>query len=52
MWRYLHPGDSVIDGGANAGLYTLFAAKLVGNSGRVGMPLRQLRLQSNASERR
>jgi FkbM family methyltransferase len=38
MWfmrRYLRPGDSVIDGGANAGLYTLLAAKLVGKSGRV-----------------
>ena len=38
MWfmrRYLRPGDCVIDGGANAGLYTLLAAKLVGRSGRV-----------------
>jgi FkbM family methyltransferase len=35
MQRYLRPGDSVIDGGANVGLYTLLAAKLVGKSGRV-----------------
>jgi FkbM family methyltransferase len=33
--RYLRPGDGVIDVGANAGLFTLLAAQLVGPSGWV-----------------
>ena len=33
--RYLRPGDSFIDAGANVGLYTLLAGVLVGSSGRV-----------------
>lgn len=35
MRRYLRPGDGFIDGGANEGMYTLLAAKLVGPSGAV-----------------
>jgi FkbM family methyltransferase len=35
MRRYLRPGDSVIDVGANIGIYTLLAARLVGPNGRV-----------------
>jgi len=31
----IKPGDVVIDVGANIGLYTLVATKLVGNSGKV-----------------
>jgi len=33
--RYLRPGDSVVDIGANVGVYTLLAASLVGEQGRV-----------------
>src|SRR4029079_6403356 len=33
--RYLRPGDAFIDAGANVGIYTLFAAQLVGPSGSV-----------------
>ena len=33
--RYLKPGMTVIDGGANMGLYTLYAARRVGLEGRV-----------------
>lgn len=33
--RYLRPGDKVIDAGANVGIYTLLAAKLVGAPGKV-----------------
>ncbi|WP_327367286.1 FkbM family methyltransferase [Streptomyces sp. NBC_01217] len=35
MKRYLRPGDGFIDGGANEGMFTLLAAKLVGSSGAV-----------------
>jgi FkbM family methyltransferase len=35
MRRYLRPGDGFIDGGANEGIFTLLAAKLVGPSGEV-----------------
>ncbi|TFV32573.1 FkbM family methyltransferase [Streptomyces sp. T1317-0309] len=35
MKRYLRPGDGFIDGGANEGMFTLLAAKLVGPSGAV-----------------
>jgi FkbM family methyltransferase len=35
MTRYLRPGDGVIDGGANIGLYSFLAAPIVGGSGRV-----------------
>lgn len=35
MQRYLRPGDGFIDAGANVGLYTLLAAKLVGPTGAV-----------------
>jgi FkbM family methyltransferase len=34
--RSLTPGDTVIDVGANHGLFTMEAAKFVGNTGRVG----------------
>ncbi len=33
--RLLRPGDTFVDGGANIGLFTLAAAKKVGESGRV-----------------
>jgi FkbM family methyltransferase len=33
--RFLRPGDSFIDGGANIGTYSLLAASIVGSSGRV-----------------
>lgn len=33
--RYLQPGDSFLDVGANAGIYTVFASNLVGPSGMV-----------------
>jgi FkbM family methyltransferase len=32
---HIHPGDSVIDVGANVGVYTMLAAELVGQSGHV-----------------
>jgi FkbM family methyltransferase len=35
MQSLLRPGDTVIDGGANIGLFTLLAATLVGAGGRV-----------------
>jgi FkbM family methyltransferase len=35
MQSLLRPGDVVIDGGANIGLFTLLAAALVGSGGRV-----------------
>jgi FkbM family methyltransferase len=35
MRRYLRPGDSFIDCGANVGIYTLLAASLVGPEGAV-----------------
>lgn len=35
MQRYLRPGDGFIDGGANEGMFTLLAAKLVGPTGDV-----------------
>ena len=35
MKDYLRPGDNFIDGGANIGLYTILAASLVGNNGKV-----------------
>jgi FkbM family methyltransferase len=35
LGRMLRPGDVFVDVGANAGLYTLFAAAAVGPSGRV-----------------
>ena len=56
MWfmrRYLRPGDRVIDGGANAGLYTLLASKLVGPTGHVdafeGAPATAERLRENVA---
>ena len=33
--RYLRPGDAVIDVGANIGVYTLLAASVVGDQGKV-----------------
>jgi FkbM family methyltransferase len=33
--RYLQPGDAVVDVGANIGIYTLLAASLVGDGGKV-----------------
>jgi FkbM family methyltransferase len=49
--RYLRPGDHFIDGGANVGAYTLLAASLVGQSGRVDAfepsPLEASRLREN-----
>jgi FkbM family methyltransferase len=33
--KHLHPGMTVIDGGAHVGFYTLLAAQLVGPNGRV-----------------
>ncbi|WP_188192437.1 FkbM family methyltransferase [Nonomuraea sp. SYSU D8015] len=51
MHRYLRPGDGFIDGGANEGVYTLLAAKLVGSSGEVhafeAVPLYLARLRGN-----
>jgi FkbM family methyltransferase len=35
MGRFLRPGDGFIDGGANEGMFTLLAAKLVGPTGAV-----------------
>lgn len=35
LTRYLRPGDGVIDGGANIGLYSVLAAPIVGTGGRV-----------------
>lgn len=35
MARYLRPGDGFLDVGANVGTYTLYAARLVGERGRV-----------------
>jgi FkbM family methyltransferase len=35
LYRYLRAGDVFVDVGANIGLYTLVAARLVGKSGRV-----------------
>ncbi|MGP3966393.1 FkbM family methyltransferase [Streptomyces sp. 6N223] len=35
MERFLRPGDGFIDGGANEGMFTLLAAKLVGPTGAV-----------------
>lgn len=35
LGRVLKPGMTVVDAGANEGLYTLFAARRVGSSGRV-----------------
>ena len=32
---YIHPGDTVVDVGANVGVYTMLAAELVGRSGHV-----------------
>jgi FkbM family methyltransferase len=51
MRRYLRPGDGFIDGGANEGMFTLLAAKLVGPSGDVrafeAVPVYVERLQDN-----
>ena len=33
--RYLRPGDVVVDGGANIGVFTLLASRWVGETGRV-----------------
>jgi len=33
--RYLRPGDNVVDVGANVGLYSLWAANLIGEAGEV-----------------
>lgn len=35
LHAYLRPGDSMVDVGANAGLYTLLAAQAVGSGGQV-----------------
>ena len=35
LWRVLRPGDTFVDGGANAGLVSMFAAWRVGPRGRV-----------------
>ncbi len=51
MKRYLRPGDGFIDGGANEGMYSLLAAKLVGPSGAVhafeAVPMYVKRLRDN-----
>ncbi|GAA3255546.1 FkbM family methyltransferase [Nonomuraea helvata] len=51
MRRYLRPGDGFIDCGANEGVYTLLAAKLVGPAGEVhafeAVPLFVTRLRRN-----
>jgi FkbM family methyltransferase len=51
--RYLRSGDGFIDGGANIGMYTLLAASLVGNAGRVDtfepFPLSAERLRENVA---
>lgn len=53
MQHYLRPGDRFIDGGANIGLYSLFAAHLVGPGGRVKafepFPLSADRLRENVA---
>src|SRR5690242_1152800 len=35
MTRVIKPGDTVVDGGANIGYFSLLMAKLVGEAGRV-----------------
>ena len=35
MLKIVHPGDSVVDGGANVGFFTLILSKLVGPTGKV-----------------
>ncbi|MCH8270919.1 MAG: FkbM family methyltransferase, partial [Planctomycetes bacterium] len=35
LWRVLRPGDTFVDGGANTGLVSMFAAWQVGPRGRV-----------------
>lgn len=51
MKRYLRPGDGFIDGGANEGMFTLLAARLVGPSGAVhsfeAVPVFAKRLRDN-----
>lgn len=53
MLRYLRPGDGFIDAGANVGVYTLLAAKLVGSAGTVhafeGGPQTVERLRENVA---
>lgn len=51
MRRYLRPGDGFIDGGANEGMFSLLAGKLVGASGDVqafeAVPVYADRLREN-----
>jgi FkbM family methyltransferase len=53
MQRYLRAGDHVVDCGANAGMYTILAAELVGRAGRVdafeGAPSTVERLRENVA---
>ncbi len=50
---YLRPGDRVVDAGANIGLYSLWMAQLVGESGRIdafeGSPKACVRLRENVA---
>jgi FkbM family methyltransferase len=56
MHRYLRPGDGFIDGGANEGMFTLLAGKLVGQSGAVhafeAVPVHVDRLRENVRANR
>ncbi|MFP1627997.1 FkbM family methyltransferase [Streptomyces sp. 5K101] len=56
MKRYLRPGDGFIDGGANEGIFTLLAAKLVSPRGEVhafeAHPVYVKRLRANVEKNR
>ncbi len=56
MQRYLRPGDSFIDVGANVGVYTLLAAAMVGSSGHIDafepLPGALARLRENVARNR
>ncbi|QUS59985.1 FkbM family methyltransferase [Synechocystis sp. PCC 7338] len=52
--RYLRPGDNFIDVGANIGVYSLLAASLIGDQGKVyafeAVPITFSRLQKNITQ--
>ncbi|MEV4330798.1 FkbM family methyltransferase [Streptomyces sp. NPDC049597] len=56
MKRYLRPGDGFIDGGANEGIFTLLAAKVVADMGEVhafeAHPVYVQRLRENVENNR
>ena len=56
MRHYLRPGDGFLDGGANEGMFTLLAAKLVGSTGEVhafdAVPVYLDRLRDNLRSNR